>query len=148
MNKSTFNIFGFSLAGLLLAGCAGPGVEEAPLAASEIAGKVLSPASITFGDEGDPCIADSEIFLSFPGSQVTLKNSQGDIIGLTTVEINEESVNPGSAGANEGSNCAFPFTFTDVVVEDEFYSIEFGVSQLTPVTVSREDLLSGVVVTY
>lgn len=142
------------LVGVLLGGCASQTSEEAdPSQVAEptritVQAKLLSPAIFLIGGEGDPCIAANEVLLSFPGSQVTLKNSQGDIVALSTVEINQEAVEPTKAGRNEGSNCAYEFSFKDVVADDDFYSIEFALEQISPVNLSRNDLTNGVVINY
>jgi hypothetical protein len=135
-------LFVVSMAMSALAGCA------ASDPAQVVSGKVLTQAFVAVFDDGDPCEPAADVFTSFPGSQVTLKDSSGKILGVTNIELNDKAANPSRSGTQEGSDCAYYFTFEDVVVEDKFFTVEFGLSQLTPATVTSEELTNGLVLNY
>lgn len=159
MSKTLKTILFLSIFSSIVTGCAAGGTsadqesdtgsEVEEVAGQDISGKVLTDFVLKIGDEGDPCIpANFDVFQSLPGSQVTLKDSEGKILGVTNIEIQENAANPEVAGANFGESCAYNFAFSDVVVEDKFFSVEFGVTQLTPATVTVDELLSGLELNY
>jgi len=144
MSSTVLKIVAMAAGTLLLAGCAAGSPPT-----QDIQGKVLTQSFLTIGDEGDPCIPGNfDVFKSVPGSQITLKNSEGKILGVTNIDIVADSANPEVSGTNDGSNCAYSFTFSQVVVEDQFYSIEFAVQNLSPATLTLEELTSGAVLNY
>lgn len=125
-----------------VAGCASASESGQP-----VSGKVLTQSLVGgIFEDGDGCTAGEEIFLSFPGTQVTLKDSSGKILGVSNIELHP-TARPKS-GTQEGDDCAYYFTFDDVTVEDKFFTVEFGLTQLLPSTVTLEELTSGLVLRY
>lgn len=144
MSSTVIKIVAVAAGTLFLAGCADGSPET-----QDIQGKVLTQSFLIVGNEGDPCIPGNfDAFKSLPGSQITLKDSEGKILGVTNIDIVADAANPEVSGTNEGSDCAYSFTFPQVAVDDQFYSIEFGLKNFSPATLTLEELTSGAVLNY
>lgn len=133
---------------VMLSGCQPPMVD--------VEGIVSMPLAATRSERaGDPCFAISDAY-KLPdidaGTQVKLLNAAGDMVGLGSLSEGilesgwtEEGVSrrPEDFGdALKEDNCIFKFTIADVVLEDDFYSIE--ISNRGAVSYTREDLQSGI----
>lgn len=131
------------VAGLALAGCSGIGASSS----QDISGKVVT-AGDPEGDDG--CRPYDPFFQYFQGAEVVLRDSTGQILGVSTIAFREDSPRLGTL---EGDQCAFHFEIKDAAVEDSFYTIDFRLGQgqsggQKSATVSLEQLTGDLVLNY
>ena len=133
---------------LILSSCAGQTVEPISISATAASTAVAynSPSEGISGP-GDACFypADFGAPKISDGETVTLRDSAGEVIGLSELGVGgflkgwEEDGLP-YAGENFVLDvCVYPFEFADIVSESEFFSIQVGSNE--EVQVTREALL-------
>ncbi len=156
MKKATLVISTFVLA-LSVSGCSAEGDSTAASSESAWSGMISVP-DLAFDLEdyepdmaGDPCNRDNLDDMDFPdvalGTSVTLRDSTGAVVGLTS--ITEGALSQGWYDDGKGTlsvsddTCNYKFKFDNVESDDNFFSIEVG--SRGEVNVTREDLELGLV---
>jgi hypothetical protein len=145
---------------IALSACAGESAEmtEAPPEAqgAQIVGKVQMAPVLGFqsGDENFACTGVEENSLQFNGQRVTLKDADGAVVGVTILvgfqpDLFPDSpyLDPSSYGYNDGTLCAWDFVFSDVIIDSAFYSFEFSDDSITPINLSKQEILGNLVIT-
>lgn len=142
---------------LTLGGCGeavAPEVESPVVESRNVVGKVQTqPGFRIIGDDRGPCTG-SLVSQKFNGQQITLKDSAGEIVGASSLGGwdgdtglgDQKSLPPDKYGYNDGDLCSWDFSFSGVVVESDFYTLEFSDSRVTPPTITRDELMRGPVI--
>ncbi len=142
------------IAGVALSGCSGIGNSSS----QDISGKILTQGEAKPG-EGSGC-RPHDLYMQYLGSsgaEVKISDSTGKVVGVSYIEPHGDTNASYFAtleGDKEGifSQCAVYFDLKDVVVEDDFYTIQFNIvgqqGGLRSVTVSRENLTGELVVNF
>jgi len=152
LNKLEFTAAAGALL-LVLSGCGAsietetPGLDDQNI---DVIGKIQTvPYVGIWGEEGSGCTGPL-ISLDFNGQRVTLKDAAGEIVGVTNLEgwPGEPGIDlsPDDYGYNDGEMCSWDFTFPDVPVDSNFYSLEFSDSRVSPPTITKEELIDGPVI--
>jgi hypothetical protein len=160
-NSQNFTIVSLACSALLLSGCSSePEVVVEPVSFS---GEAVTLALATNTDvrgqdeAGGACFYPDELKVPgiFEGVQVKLSDSEGKLIGLS--ELGAGGLRAGWTedglewvpGSNQFvlDSCVYPFEFSDLILEDEFYSIQVGEKDET--LFSKSDLLeSSVLISF
>lgn len=148
MNKAKI-IAGISAGALFLSGCAGIGGGQSQVI--DVKGKVQAKSFLgVTGSDGDPCTGAGPIVLELNGQEVKLKNAEGTIVGVANLEgwkaDPSRDLNPDSYGYNDGELCAWDFSFPDVSLDSNFYTLEFSDKRVSPPTITKEELANGPIV--
>lgn len=137
----------------LLAGCDASGLQGSSQTFSgymTVPDKAFALEDSEPEKAGDPChpYLDTNDYPDIQaGTSVTLRDSAGEIVGLTSLQdgtlVNGWSDDGSGLSSVSDDSCSYKFVFEEVESSDDFFSVEVG--NRGQVEVTREDLELGLV---